>query len=101
MSLAPLSWGIAPTGPQMMAIWQDDSNQNTFTLSVGGSLNIGSGILYVPNANAQVNLTNNGSTTAKLGAEVIAGMLQLSGSGSFLVDTGPTEAPGRNLYLVE
>jgi Flp pilus assembly protein TadG len=100
-TLTPLSWGTGPTGPQNMAIWQDVGDQNTFTLSAGGNLNISSGILYVANPNAQVNLSNAASNNYQVGSQVIVGMLQLSGTGGFNINTGPAGAPGRNLYLVE
>jgi hypothetical protein len=64
-------------------------------------LNMTSGILYVPNTNATVQLSARAGTTAMLGSEVICGMIQLSGSGDFSVNVNNSSAPGRNLFFVE
>jgi Flp pilus assembly protein TadG len=101
VTLSPMSYGTAPTGPQSLSIWQNSSDSSNLTLSASGGLNITSGILYVPNTSAQMNLSASGGTTAYAGAQVIVGMLQLSGSGNISVNTGSTLANGRQLYLVE
>jgi hypothetical protein len=84
-----------------IAIWQNVNDQSLFNFSAGGMLNLTSGILYVPNTNATVQLSARAGTTATLGSQVICGMLQLSGSGDFTVNVNNNSAPGRNLYFVE
>ena len=103
VTLSPMSWGSAPTGPQSMAIWQASSDQSNLTLSAGGGLNITSGIIYVPNTSAQVNLSNAGATTAQLGSAVKSLPVCCSSAAPAISTStsGPAAAPGRQLFLVE
>ena len=64
VNVAPMTSGTYSNPP--IAVWQDVSDQSQFNSSNGGNLNIQSGILYVPNVNAQVQLSASAGTTASL-----------------------------------